>query len=455
MTSPKNAARRLLVLASLLTACSDQVIDPEIPPPRPHDSRTFSVPAGQATFTALPGATAFHGTHTGIQGPASYRIEVPDAWNGVLVMFAHGHLGDISQLIVSDPPIRQHLIASGYAWGASSFSANYYDVRAGVEDTNGLALAFEQITGRAKPAKYYVTGRSMGGHIAAAAVEQETFSRARNVVRYAGAVPACGVMAENEFYDSLIAFNIAAHALAGLPIQSFPISDHEAKLPAIKGALWIDYDTDRSAVTAQGEKLRNLLMHLSGGPRPIFLESFPIHLDNLFLRGSSDGTWSGILAGSSANTTGVVYQLDADPALSNEEVAFNDQIFRVDGDFLTHNPLRPDGVRAIPILWGRFDVPVVTLFGLGDRLSVAMQRIYAERASASGSASRLVQRAIRAAVHCGFTLDEEIAAFEAMASWEQTGVVPAGDDVPHPATVADPSYGCVFTTATRPGLPAC
>ena len=38
------------------------------------------------------------------------------------------------------------LIQQGYAWAASSYSKNYYDVRAGVEDTNKLALNFNAIT---------------------------------------------------------------------------------------------------------------------------------------------------------------------------------------------------------------------------------------------------------------------------------------------------------------------
>src|SRR6185312_9043709 len=40
-------------------------------------------------FTALPGAVV----HTGIQDGAAYRIEVPDDWNGRLVLYAHGYRG--------------------------------------------------------------------------------------------------------------------------------------------------------------------------------------------------------------------------------------------------------------------------------------------------------------------------------------------------------------------------
>ncbi|MCB2035287.1 MAG: alpha/beta hydrolase, partial [Ottowia sp.] len=97
-------------------------------------------------------------------------------------------------LTISNPSIRRHLIEQGYAWAASSYSKNYYDVRAGVEDTNALAQAFNTIAianGRPlkKPSKIYITGHSMGGHITAAAVEQETLDTANHKVHYDGAVP--------------------------------------------------------------------------------------------------------------------------------------------------------------------------------------------------------------------------------------------------------------------------
>jgi hypothetical protein len=33
--------------------------------------------------------------------------------------------------------------------------------------------------------------------------------------------------------------------------------------------------------------------------------------------------------------------------------------------------------------------------------------------------------------------------------WVEQGAKPLGDDVQTPAVVADPHYGCAFTTATR------
>jgi hypothetical protein len=74
---------------------------------------------------ALPGATAFYGTREGIHGEAAYPVEVPEIWNDVLVVYAHGYRGPVAGLTVSTPSLRPHLIANGYAWAASSFSVNF------------------------------------------------------------------------------------------------------------------------------------------------------------------------------------------------------------------------------------------------------------------------------------------------------------------------------------------
>ena len=60
----------------------------------------------------------------GVHGGAGYRIEVPENWNGELVVYAHGNRGIGLELTVSFPAIRAYLVANGYAWAASSYSKN-------------------------------------------------------------------------------------------------------------------------------------------------------------------------------------------------------------------------------------------------------------------------------------------------------------------------------------------
>ncbi|MEO6626765.1 MAG: alpha/beta hydrolase, partial [Burkholderiaceae bacterium] len=198
---PRPLAKRALVafaMATLFSACAG--LGPAKEEARPHDARTDYVNApANAVFNALPDAITRTDRWSGLLGSAPYRVEVPENWNGRLVLYAHGYAGDGKILTVQDPPIRRFLIDSGYAWAASAYSKNHYDVRAGVEDTNALALAFNEIAERngrrlARPTKTFIYGRSMGGHVAAAAIEQETLATARNKFVYDGALPTCAVL---------------------------------------------------------------------------------------------------------------------------------------------------------------------------------------------------------------------------------------------------------------------
>jgi hypothetical protein len=96
-----------------------------------------------SAFTALPGAR----TLTGIEQGQAYRIEVPQAWNGGLVVWAHGYRGEGREVYVDSPPLRQHLIAQGWAWAASSYQTNSYDVQQGVTDSHAMVQRFLAKTG--------------------------------------------------------------------------------------------------------------------------------------------------------------------------------------------------------------------------------------------------------------------------------------------------------------------
>ena len=94
---------------------------------------------------------------------AGFRIEVPDNWNGDLVVWAHGFRGTGLELTVDNHPLRPLLIALGFAWAASSYSRNDYDITTGVQNTHALVKRFNSLVGN--PDKVYMTGASMGGHI--------------------------------------------------------------------------------------------------------------------------------------------------------------------------------------------------------------------------------------------------------------------------------------------------
>jgi hypothetical protein len=459
--------------ALLLSACGGGSNNRDNTPEetRLQDSRNaFAVNPQALAFAALDGTATQTDRWSGTLGVAGYRIEVPRNWNGTLVMYTHGYAGEGNVLSVSNPAIRRYLIDNGYAWAASSYSKNFYDVRAGVEDTNALANAFVQIAasnGRMlnAPGRTYITGVSMGGHVAAAAIEDETLATARNTRRYDGAAPMCGVLGDLALYDYFGAYQLAAQKLAGLPAAQFPTTDWATVGPQVRTALF-NSQTSFANPTAQGQKLKDVVMNLTGGRRPIFDQGFANNSLQNTVWGTfgRDGTINGILNRNAVDTTRIVYNYAADAA---ELTQFNATIAR-SVPVADANRLRRDGLRWFPKVNGEFRIPVVTIHTLGDMyVPFKMEQVYRERADAAGNGAWLVQRAIRAPSHCDFTVAEQVETFKAMADWVEKGVKPAGDNVATPAVLADANYGCAYTRdtggvddsattlATRQAMPRC
>ena len=329
----------------------------------------------------------------------------------------------------------------GYAWAASSYSTNGYDVKQGVKDTHALGQLFNGLVGN--PSRTYITGHSMGGHITGVAIEQYPSA-------YVGALPMCGVMGDNELFDYFLDFNLVAEELAGVQAQfPFPANYQTAVVPGVKAALGSPYP---AVLNAQGLKLRGVTQNISGGPRPAFATSFFVWGNFLFTVGVTGGT-IGVAPGNVQDNSTTVYQIDSDPALSPDEVVLNANVLRVKQD---PQGRHPNGLSNIPTILANFRIPVLSIHTIGDLfVPLSMEQIYARRAAAQGTSSLLVQRAIRDHNHCGFAVAEEERAFTALVKWVTTGVKPDGDDILTPATVAAPTFGCAFSVPGHAGFPVC
>src|SRR5258708_5950412 len=402
----------------------------------------YFVDESKLPFVPLTGTntTPYWGVHQG----AGYQIEVPLAWNGMLVLYAHGFRGTGLELTVSQPRIRRWLVEHGYAWGASSYSKNGYDVKQGVKDMLGLGQLFNGLVDN--PSRTYFTGHSMGGHITGVAIEQ--YPQA-----YAGALPMCGVMGDNELFDYFLDFNLVAEALAGVPAQfPFPADYQTAVVPAVKAALGGGGPGYPFVLNAQGAKLRGVTQNLSGGTRPAFATSFAAWGNFLFTVGVTGGT-IGVAPGNVQDNSTTVYQIDADPALSPDEGALNAAVLRVSQD---PQGRHPNGLANIPGISGNLSIPVISLHTIGDLfVPISMEQLYNKRVAEQGKSSLLVQRAIRDHNHCGFAVPEEEAAFAALVNWVENGVKPAADAVVPPPAVPPPNLASQPPFPRHPGFPAC
>jgi hypothetical protein len=406
------------------------------PPALADKPPAYFVNEAALAFNALAGTTTTR--LWGVHGGAGYRIEVPENWNGELVLYAHGFRGGGLELTVSNPPIRAYLVAHGYAWAASSYATNGYDVTQGVKDTHDLGTLFNGLV--AHPSRVYFTGTSMGGHITGVAIEQYPNA-------YDGAMPMCGVMGDNKLFDYFVENHLAAHVLAGLDVPfPFPAGYATTIVPQLRTAFGSPYP---STLTPLGEKFAGVVENLSGGDRPMFEPAFRFSgTGGNFLLAQGVGS----AAGTRTNLE-TVYQIDNDPAMSAEEFALNAEILRLE---LDPQARHKQGLAGVPSIAGTFRMPVLSLHTLGDLfVPFSMEQIYARRAIENGVADRLVTRAIRDVNHCGFNTAEMERGFADLVNWVENGVKPGGDDILTPSVVANPNFGCTYTQGTHAFAPAC
>lgn len=410
----------LLALAVLAATCDDKASQPaatSTPRPLPSPVTVAEEPAEGFTLAdpaldPLPGARVDSGRLAG----AVYRIEIPDDWNGRLVMFIGGHeFGP--ELTAHPPPFRAWLVNRGYAWASSSLSVNrYYVSGVAADETAALWDHFAARYGR--PDRTYVTGVSMGGAATFTAAE-------RYADRFDGAVALCGDAPPVDWQGDL--YVIAAYA-AGVTQQQFDelgagvVLQHHV-LPALDDpGAW--------------QRFEDLWLDRTGGPRPFGAQG---------LRQAPGVIWAYALSNvvDAYGNESKTYQLGPTAGVSSEE--FNRGVIRV----RPANP--PSQYEEGNAVTGDLQVPLIAIQTTGDvQTPFSEIQSYARRVRDAGKQDLLVTRAIREPRHCeGVLIDEIGRAIEDLEGWIEEGVKPAGEDLLGDLT----AVGADFTAAPRYGSP--
>lgn len=383
------------------------------------------------SFEALPGARALWGTYAG----GAYQIEVPDRWNRRLVLWAHGFRGFGDELVVDIPaPMREYFIASGYAWGASSYRANGYVPGFGALDTLALKELFEREVGT--PERVYLVGGSMGGNVV-------TLSLERSPDTYDGALALCAVTSGSEVLDFFSSWGALAAYFSGVDMTGFA-GDPEGLAAAFRGEVLPALGAP-GELTEAGRRFENVIMHLSGGPRPYFAEGFADRYDANFEL---------VIASLAAQAAAVPvagnvgYEYHIDPAFGLSDDALNAEVPRIAPD---EEARRGSTFGEFAPMTGRLEDPLLSLHNTGDLfVPFSLELSYLETVREAGREALFVQRAIRRAGHCNFTPDEVRIAFEDLVRWVEEGVRPTGDDLS--GDLAD--VGLEFTVPLEPDDPA-
>lgn len=407
-------------------------------------------------FDPLPGAQAYYG----VNKDAGYQIEIPEGWQDGrrdLVMYAHGYRGEVPELTVTQPGrLRHYLTSQGFAWAASSYTANGYNIVSGVQSTDDLLAYFKEQFG--EPDNVYIVGHSMGGHITARTITDPKYKD-----NYVGALPMCGVVGGGvDLFSYFLDWGLLANYYARLnfpvPMSDSLLADFQTAIfgpgndgdgvlgylppQGYFGALGIMADLEPA-----GEALKTATMYRSGGKRPLYDTAFS-RWATFAIQGQSLSWLADPTSGLGINVVGNAsrdYHLDDDfAAISEPEDLLNKGIQRV------NDPIYDFEAEMYPVS-GHIDIPVLTLHTIGDLfVPFSMEQLWAQRIADAGNSDRFSARAIRSGSHCAFTVEEEVQAFAELVAWVDYGIKPIGDKILEPDVVAADDFGCQFTKIVNP-----
>jgi pimeloyl-ACP methyl ester carboxylesterase len=394
--------------------------DEPLPEPVAYRDSPEGVTLADPALEALPGAMV----DTGRLGGAVYQIEVPDDWNGGLVMWMHGYAELAPEANVAPPDFRRYLIANGYAWAASSYSSTSFIPQRGADETAAL---WDQFVGRhGRPDRTYAAGFSMGGWSAKIAAE-------RYGDRYDGALALCGATGTVPGLRVSPDYLVVGAFVAGVDQADVDASPDLGRLvdERIRPAL---------ADPARRAEFDEIMVDLTGGPRAFAVEGIHDEEDTNFERAV-------VVA-----STGLGPQPDGAYELGPDSPVTSDELNRAAVVIPTGDGYA--GYSAGMEVTGDLAIPLLTLHTTGDgQVPIDQALVLRDRVEEAGRSDRLVQRVIEDPGHCGFTTGEQEAAFQALADWVEHGDEPAGtdlgvDDLTHlDRTFEDHSR----TAAPRPG----
>ena len=375
-------------------------------------------------FVPLDGARGDFGVIDG----AGYRIELPEQWNGELVLWAHGFrglndegTGFSRRLTFDEIPARDVIISQGYGWATSTYRVNGYVPGVGVDD---LLRVKDRVAEIARPARRtYIAGGSMGG--ATAQLMAQEFPE-----EVTAALAMCPAMGNVWVVDYTVAWHALAHWLIGYPPEQMDATGMIGWARALGEA-----DDTGLRLTQKGEQFAALIKDFTGGDRWGFEDGLRQQWNIAFGLGVT--FWPSILDASPFASGAVIAVSDdmppsdtrehiyaADPSAGIDLERLNAEVIRV-----TSNPeRRMDPGVGLPT--GELQVPMLAMKTTGDLFTpIHLDRDYQRLVTESGWEQNLVIQTVRRGGHCTFSQSEALAAFTRIITWLSLGFTPAGEDL--------------------------
>jgi hypothetical protein len=220
--------------------------------------------------------------------------------------------------------------------------------------------------------------------------------------RFDGGLALCGAAGQTAALQITTDFFVAAAWAAGVTQGDYDRQPDVAALvrDRIKPAL-----EDRDV----HDRFENLMITLTGGPRPFDREGFRVEEETNWDRAVLN-VGSGL-----AHNRDTTYP---DPSLDRAALRLR-----------TNTDLRRQFLAGSETT-GELEMPLLTLHTTGDgQVPIEQARIYQRRVDAARAGDLMVQRVVRDPGHCGFTNAEWAANLDALVSWVEHDQPPSGTDV--------------------------
>jgi pimeloyl-ACP methyl ester carboxylesterase len=387
----------------------------------PTSAATLSKPGGAVLDRSAVQSRSLGAQHlAGEIGPgALYTIDVPEPWNGDLVVYAHGYtLPQVPVVIPSGQDgfdgIRDLLLARGFGVAVTSFSENGYAEAEGARQVHQLSGLFASRV--SKPNRTFLLGQSLGGIIGIHLAEKFPS-------QYAGALFVSGVLGGTArevdyFGDIRVIFDFYSQGVLGGTVTEVP------DIPYPQDAVVQSLLTHPERIGLIACTFRDQNFRVAGRNGTELLTSIARVLGFQWLAAED-------LVGRTHDhqlydNTGVSY-VGCVPA--SVLAAFNAGVVRYaatpDAENYMRNNYEPTGQLSIPVL---------TLHAANDPVVPAgHEDVYYAKAAAAGSLDHLLQCRYDRYGHTeAFHPAEVVQAFDALVGWATTGQKPNCPEFPTP-----------------------
>jgi hypothetical protein len=375
---------------------------------------------------------------------ATWTAQVPDNWNGILLLASHGFgppvIPPVGHL---PPPVQNALLARGYAVAGSSYDPNgsWWALESAVRDQFETIGAFTAAVGE-EPERVLALGTSMGGLVSALEAEQGT-----GIID--GALSTCGLVAgaihlnnyqlDAEYAIAKLLMPAPGPKLVGFANPGEGAASGAALTAAVSAAQTTPEGRARLSFVFA---LLNVVPVAPGIPEPApndaaaieaaqyasAVQSFPLLNFIQFgrywieLSAGGNGSWTRgedfaeLLSHSSYHDVVRKLYHAAGLDLKADLEALNA------GATIGADPDAIASLEQTSVPTGKLEVPQLTLHTTADPLvPVPHESVYADVVRRAGSNSLLRQAYVEHWGHCAFTPAELVASVEALRHRVETG----------------------------------